>query len=115
MTVTFRPLRYGHSIDAITLQEKARVKEATQAELDKYVFDLVAGWDFADIETGELIPVDQPRLLSIEQYNLVVAEFNNQMKGQNTVPKASASKPSSGSTRSKKKGRSYQSHPNGQM
>lgn len=113
MTVTFRPLRYGHSIDAITLKGRIKTGEATQAEADQYIFDLVAGWDFADIETGEPIPVDQPRLLSVGQYNELIAEFNSQMKGQNTVPKTNASKPSSGPTRSKKKGRSYQSRPNG--
>jgi len=78
MTVTFKPLRYGDMIDAVELYQKINDGEADILEVIDLYSNWVASWDYADIETGEVIPINQPRLLSIEQIDI---------SGKNLTPK----------------------------
>lgn len=106
--VVFRPLRYGHAIEAKEIMERITAGSVGPLEMDNFVFGLVAKWDYADIETGASIPLDQPRLLSLEQYNDLMAEFNRQMEGGGSVNPQNGVSSSSGLTPSRRVRRNSQ-------
>lgn len=89
--IRFKQLKYKHVQRARELLAKIEQNQTDQTEMDKFVFPLVADWDFTDIETGQPIPPGQPDELTIEQYNELYEAFNTQMSGDSTVKKTSES------------------------
>lgn len=101
MTVVFRPLRYGHAVQAKEIMTRISTGTVDRLEMDNFVFSLVASWDYTDVETGEPVPLEEPAALGMEQYNDLMSEFNRQMEGGGAVNPQNGVKSSSGLTPSK--------------
>lgn len=106
MTIKYKTLKYKHQREARELNEKIKAKNATPDEISLFVISLVESWDFMDVETGELLPLDNPKLaldeMSLEQFAEMNTLFNNAMEvGVAAVPKANNGQSPSGLIKSK--------------
>jgi hypothetical protein len=115
--IVWKTIRYGHILEAQELHKRIAAKEIGMHEMTTFVLSLIKGWDFVDDETGQPIPLDGVRQLTLPQYNQLMAEFNASMDGASTdgVKKTNGFNASSSPTGSKKQKRtaSRPTFPNG--
>ena len=109
MTVKFKTIKYKHYRKGLKMtaevDETEDVPESDRIEMQdrhfRFLLGLVKYWDFVDADTGETLPVGEDSIdeLSMEQLNEITTIFNKQFEDDATVPKETAGRSPSTSTR----------------
>ena len=111
--ITWKTIKYRHLEMLRDLRGKIAKKELTDRDAVLFMLSLVREWDFLDADTDQPLGLDGPDELSLPQYKELCDSFNEQVGSKVIVPKATASKPSSGQTASNARRRNSQSRPIG--
>ena len=111
--ITWKTIKYRHLESLRDMRGKIDKKDLKDRDAVLFMLSLVAEWDFLDADSGQPLGLDDPDELSIPQYKELCDSFNEQVGSKVVVPKATASKPSSGQTASKARRRNSPSRPIG--